>query len=154
MGNLCDVQAAVLCCAVAAEAPKNRKKIWKKKEQSQWSAVSHQTDAAAAEYHPLITDWSQPVCCCVCATSFGFGPITAALNQPSLPQLLQRPCLPLPHPAALPPLPPNIRTMGPATLCARCPSIQVTSLSVSQASAAASFRQRQHSTIPITSAGR
>jgi hypothetical protein len=57
---------------------------------------------------------------------------------------------------ALPPLPPNIRTTvsGPATLCARCPSIQVTSLSVSQASAAASFRQRQHSTIPITSAGR
>ena len=81
VGNrVCDVQAAVLCCAVAAEAPKNRKKIWKKNEQSQWSAVSHQTDAAAAEYHPLITDWSQPVCCCVCATSFGFGPITAALN--------------------------------------------------------------------------
>jgi hypothetical protein len=34
--RVCDVQAAVLCCAVAAEAPKNRKKIWKKKDQSQW----------------------------------------------------------------------------------------------------------------------
>ncbi len=58
---------------------------------------------------PPLQIFSQPVCCFICAHPSAPPPgsvVTcdtrrAATEQPSLPQLLQRPCLPLPHPTCL-----------------------------------------------------
>ena len=143
--NVCDVQAAVLCCAVAAEAPKNLKKILEEKRTIKGSGVSHQTAAACSRIPPLHQCFhnqfavsSVPHPCSALHRSINRCPNPAASFA----------CLCLIRPAALPPLQPNIRTTGPATLCARCPSIQVPPPSVSQASAAAFFGQHYKSSTP------
>ena len=87
------------CASTLATIEKNSGR----KKNNQGSAVSHQTAAACSRIPPLHQMFSQPVCCFVCATSFGFGLtprsntrqpplmiiITAAAAQPSKPRSMQ-----------------------------------------------------------------